>query len=343
MVFGFASTVRYICIDIRSDEVYFAVVKKVDAFFEIDFTEKLLLKGGVFENNQIRTPGKIADVLVLIKQRFGNIPVVVNIPEQFSCTILLPGNTYSSESDVKSFAKTLLPTAAYFWSDLFRKNKKKYTSLHAAEKKICDALYALVRNTGLQNIVIYPRVVTFPEVAQVKDSLVCDFGNNQINIFSVSHTHTTAFSVVSYGKEELLKKIEKRFSLSYEEIEEVLNAYGTEAFPRKEGHVIHGLIHTFLVPVIDEIQSLQIRRSEQGFDPVRHIIVTGNLAQYPGVIDDIERMTNIKSQTIDIWEGLVNFESHIPHIHKKDSYGFAGIASLMHVIKTGTQYEPFDL
>ena len=343
MVFGFASTERYICIDVQFDEVYFTVVKKVDAFFEIDFTEKLILKGGVFENNQIRTPGKIADILLLIKQKFGNIPVVVTVPEQFSYTVLLPDNTYSSVSDIKDFVKTLLPTPSFFWSDVFRENKKKYTSLHAAEKRVCDALYVLVKNAGLQSIVMYPRTATFPEVAQIKESLVCDFGNNQINIFSVSQTHTVAFSVIPYGKEELVKKIEKKFSLSHEETEEVLNAYGTEAFPRKEGHVIHGLVHTFLVPVIDEIQSLQIRRSEQGFDSTRQILVTGDMAQYSGLIEDIERMTNIKSQAIDIWDGLVNFESHIPHIHKKDSYGFAGIASLMHVIKTGTSYEPFDL
>lgn len=343
MVFGFASAERYMCIDVQFDEVYFAVVKKADAFFEIDFIEKLILKGGVFENDQIRTPGKIADILLLIKQKFGNIPVAVNVPEQFSYTVLLPDNTYSSVLDIKNLAKTLLPTPAYFWSDVFRENNKKYISLHAAEKKVCDILYSLVKGAGLQQVVMYPRILTFPEIVKDKESIVCDFGTNQINIFSLSDTHTTAFSTVPYGKEELVKKIQKKFSLSYEETEEVLSAYGTEVFPRKEGHVMHSLLHTFLIPVIDEIRSLQIRRSEHRLSPVTQILTTGDLAQYSGVIEDVERMTNTHSQSVNVWEGLINFESYIPYIHKKDSYCFAGIASLMHIIKKGTQYEPFDL
>lgn len=343
MVFGLTPKARYVCIDVQFNEVYFTVIRKVGAFFEIDFTEKLILPEGVFENLQIRTPGKIVDVLHIIKDRFGNIPVIITVPEKFSYTVLLPDSAYSSVGEVKKFIKTLPLTPAYFWSDLFRKNKKSYTSLHAADKKVCDTLYSLVKNAGLQQVALYPRILVFPEIVKTQESIVCDFTNDQISIFSISQGHTTAFSIVSYGKNELIKKIEKKFKLSYQEIEEVLGAYGTDIFPRKEGHVVHGLIHTFLVPIIDEIQSLQLRRVEQGFEPVKQIIITGNLAQYSGVVEDVTRMTKNESRTINVWEGLVNFENYIPHIHKKDSYGFAGVASLMHILKTGTVYEPFDL
>lgn len=343
MVFGLTSKSRYLCIDIQFDELFFVVVRKEGNFFEIDFTQKMTFNGGVFEGGYIRTPGKIVDVLYEIKKKFGIIPVLVNIPELLSYATLLPGEMYSSAADIRRAVEAFIVTPVYVWTNTFKKERRSYTALHATDKKVCDAVYSLIKNTGFGIITMYPRALVLAEIERAEDGIVCDIQMNRVALLSVYNSRTIHFSLVPYGSTMLVKKIKDKFSLTDDEVNEVCVAYGTDILPRKEGYVVHGMMHAFLAPVIDEIRSLTVRRSEHGLPAATNLFVSGVLAQYSGVIDDLARMTHLQAKATDIWQGLINFDRHIPSIHKNDSYQYVGIAGLMNVLKKGTRYEPFDL
>jgi|GEM_PF-6546330 len=343
MVFGLTSKSRYLCIDIQFDELYFVVVRKEGAYFEIDFTQKITLGGGVFEDGHVRTPGKVADILYEIKKKFGIISVLVSIPEHSSYATLLPGEIYSSAADIRKVAKTLIVAPAYIWTNTFKKERFPYTVLHASDKKICDAVYSLIKNIGLRSITMYPRALVLAEVEKLEDGLLCDIQINQIVLLSVYNSRAIHFSIVPYGSSMLTKKIQEKFSLSDEEVIEVCSAYGTDVLPRKEGHVVHGMVHTFLAPIIDEMQSLTLRRTEHSLQPSGQLFVSGSFAKYSGIGEDLARVARFETRLINVWEGLIDFERYIPGIHKNDSYQYVGITGLMNILKKGTQYEPFDL
>lgn len=343
MVFGLTPKSRYLCIDIQFDELYFVVVRKESAFFEIDFTQKVVLDGGVFEDGRVRTPGRVADVLYEIKKKFGTIPVLASIPEYFSYATLLPGETYSSSADIQKTIKALVLTPAYIWTDTFKKERNIYISAHAADKKVCDAVYSLIKNTGFGTITMYPRALIMAEIEKAEDSIICDIQRNQTILLDVYNSRATHFSLVPYGSGMLTKKIQGKFSLNEEEVVEVCTAYGTDILLRKEGHVVSGIMHTFLAPVLDEIQSLVVRRAQHGLPPNKRLLVSGSFAQYSGIQDDLARMTQLEAQAMNVWEGVIDFETYIPSIHKSDSYQYVGIAGLMNILKKGTRYEPFDL
>ena len=343
MVFGLSPKSRFLCIDIQFDEMYFAVVRKTGDFFEIDFSEKLQMEKGIFEGSRMRTPGKIADVLQQIKKKFGTLPVLASVPEHFSYATLLPSETYSSSSDIRKALHTLVSTPSYVWTSTFQKNKSSYTALQSAEKEVCNTLYILVKSIGFTSIVIYPRALALSELNGIQDAVVCDFSKKQTAVFSVYNSHTIGFSLIPYGSDQLTEKMQSRFSLKADEVSEVLSAYGTDVLPRKEGHLVHGIIHTFLSPIVDEIQSLELRQSEYGLQVSKEFFVTGSPAQYNGVVEDISRMTRTQIQPLDVWEGVIDLNVYIPHIHKNESHEYAGIAGLMNILKKGTRYQPFDL
>lgn len=343
MVFGLFSQSRYLCIDIQSDHVYFAVVRKKDDFFEIDFTQKVFIEGGVFEGNQIKAPGRVADALHEVKKKFGSISVLVSIPEIFSYTGLLPGEIYASHKDVQKAIEERISGPVYAWRYTFKKNILPRTVIHTANKEVCDALYSLVKNSGFMNVVMHPRALVVAEINRAEDGILIDVGTNQISLFSLDGAHTLSFSTIPYGSDTLGKKIQNRFSLTPNEVVEVLDAYGTDVLPRKEGHVVHGIVHTFIVPLADEIRSLVARRAEYGLESVKQLFVSGTIAQYSGLTEDLANITRMEADSLHVWEGVINFENYIPPIHKDESYEYVGIAGLMNVLKKGTQYEPFDL
>lgn len=342
-MFGVTSKSRFLCIDIQFDEVYFVVVRKVGVFFEIDFIEQVRIEGGVFEESHLRTPGKIRDVLQKIQKKFGILQVLASVPEHFCYATFLPSEKYSSSLLIQEAVDARVTAPSYVWTNTFHKNTSSYIAIHVAEKRACNSLYTLIKTTGFSKIFIYPRALVLSQHKLFQNIILCDFGKKQIGVFSICDSRTVGFSLVPYGSSKLGEKVQNRFSLNFEEIEEVLLAYGTDALPRKEGHVVSGIIYNFLAPVIDEIRSLELRQSEHGLPVMKKIFVTGNVAQYDGVVEDISRMTFLDTQSADIWDGVVDLKAYIPQIHKKDSYEYVGIAGLMNIIKNGTLYKPFDL
>ncbi len=340
-MFGLSSKSRFLCIDIQFDEVYFVVVCKEGASFQIDFSQVLVVDKGVFDGMRVRAPGKIADVLHDVKKKFGPIPTLITVPETFSYTTLLPGETYSSGEDVRKVIDACTTVSSYAWTHTFQKNSSPCTVLHVTHKQICDALYSLLKNSGFTTVTLYPRALALGELHGLQNEVVCDLGRSQTTLLSIYNGYTIGFSTITYGKDYLSEKIKKRFALQEKEAEEVLIAYGTEVLPRKEGHVVQGIVHTFLAPLIDEIRSLEMRRLEYGVSPSRNIFVGGIVAQYEGIVDDIARMGRANTHPLNIWEGVIDFNKYIPPIQKKDSYMYIGIAGLMNILKKGTQYKPF--
>lgn len=343
MAFGLSPKSRFLCIDIQFDEVYFAVVRKVGVFFEIDFTDHVQIEGGVFEESRLRAPGKLRDVLQKIHKKFGTLSVVASVPEHFCYATLLPSETYASSRQIQNEVQARTTTSSYMWMSTFQKNTSSYIALHVAEKEVCDTLYTLMKTGGFNAIVMYPRALVLSELHATPDALVCDFGRRQTTLLSVSHAHTVGFSLVPYGVDWLGEKVKNKFSLLDEEVQEVLNAYGTDVLPRKEGHLVHGIVHTFLSPIIDEARSLTLRQAEYNLVPAKKLFITGVGARYEGVVEDFSRVTGMVTEVVPVWDGVIDLNSYIPSIHKNDSHEYAGIAGLMNILKKGTRYQPFDL
>jgi Tfp pilus assembly PilM family ATPase len=343
MVFGLSPKSRFVCIDIQFDEVYFAVVRKVGDFFEIDFTERVQIEGGTFEESRLRTPGKVRDVLQMIHKKFGTLSVLASVPEHFCYATLLPSETYTSARQIQNEVSARVTTSSYVWMSTFQKNTSSYMALHVAEKEVCNTLYTLIKTVGFNTVVIYPRALVLSELNVVAEGLVCDFGRKQTTLLSSQHMHTIGFSLVPYGVDWLHEKVKNKFLLDANEVQEVLTAYGTDVLPRKEGHLVHGIVHTFLSPIIDEARSLALRQAEYNLPATKKFFITGAGAQYEGVAEDFSRATGMVVQVVSVWDGVIDFNSYIPSIHKNESHEYAGIAGLMNILKKGTQYQPFDL
>lgn len=340
-MFGLSSKSRFLCIDIQFDEVYFVVVHKVGAFFEIDLNEKAFIEGGVFDGLRVRMPGKIADVLEGIKKKFGVLSVYMSVPENFCYSALLPSEAHLTSSDIRRTICSHGQTSSYIWTHSFQREHSVHTVLHTAQKQVCDTLYSLMKTLGFTAVNMYPRALVFGELQGLKGGVACDFGKNQTTLFSGYEGHIMGFSVVPYGIEYILEKVQTRFSLGQKEAKEVLDAYGTEVLPRKEGHMVEGIMHTFLAPIVDEINSLELRRQEYKLRPSVGVLVCGFGAQYEGVVEDVARVMRMKVTTLEVWEGVIDLSAYIPGIHKNESFTYAGVAGLMNIIKRGTQYEPF--
>lgn len=343
MLFGRSSRLRFLCIDIQVDQVYFVVVARVGDFFEIDYSDRVVFEDGVFESSKVRTPAKFADTLAAIKKKFGAMQVITSIPEEFCYATLLAGHDYTLSDDVKKAAKSFTPKPAYVWKHTFHKNQRRYTALHVAQKEVCDFVFSLIKNTGYTSITMYPRALALTELDLPTDTLLCDFGPNQITLLTTHNAHAIGFSTLSYGNQDLIKKIKARFSFDEAEAQETLQVYGTDALLRKEAHVLNGIIYSFFVPVLDEIHSLELRRGEYGFVSDTSLVLVGDIARYEGLVADLAHTAHFDTEAISVWANVINFETHIPSIHKQDSYQYAGIAGLMNVLKNGTSYEPFDL
>ncbi len=343
MVFGLSPKSRFLCIDIQFDEVYFAVVRKTGDFFEIDFAEQIQMEGGVFEESHLRTPGKIRDVLQGIHKKFGTLSVLASVPEHFCYASLLPSETYASTQQMQSEVRARTTVPSYMWMSAFQRTTSSYIALHVAEKKVCDAIYTLIKTAGFNTVVIYPRALVLSELGTTADTLVCDFGRKQVALISRGHAHTVGFSLVPYGVDWLGEKVKNKFSLDAREVQEVLVAYGTDVLPRKEGHLVHGIVHTFLSPIIDETRSLALRQAEYNLPTIKKLFITGVGARYEGVVEDFSRMTGMIAEVIPAWDGVIDLNADIPSIHKDDSHAYTGIAGLMNILKKGTHYQPFDL
>lgn len=341
MMFGLQSKSRFICVDIQHSEVFFVVVQKKGDFFEIDFSHKISADEGLFDSFSIKNPGKIADVLRDIQQKFGVLPIITTIPELFCYTSFLVGE--DAVFDAKKIIQSLIPKLSYIWKDSFNKKHIPHISFYSAEKKVCDEVYGLIKSLGFSDVTMFPRALALAHVPSLENSIVCDIGKNQITISSIYNSRNLGFSIVPYGVTHVFEKMKKKFSLTDEETKEVFSVYGTDALSRKNAHTLHALLHTFLVPMIDEINSLEVRRNEYGFESAKKLCVIGTLGQYKGVIEDVCRMSRLEEGVVSAWEDVIDFESHIPHIHKNNSYEYVGIAGLMNILKKGTRYEPFDL
>jgi Tfp pilus assembly PilM family ATPase len=343
MVFGLSPKARFLCIDIQFDEVYFAVVRKVGDFFEIDFTDRVQIEGGIFEESRLRTPGKIRDVLEGIRKKFGTLSVLTSVPEHFCYATLLPSETYTSPRQMQHEISARVTSSSYMWMSTFQQNTSSYMALHVAEKEACNTLYTLLKTAGFNTVVMYPRVLVLSELSVAPDALVCDFGKKQTTLFSVHRGHTVGFSTVPYGVDWLGDKVKNKFSLLDGEVQEVLNAYGTDVLPRKEGHLVHGIVHTFLSPIVDEARSLALRQADYGLPATKKLFVTGAGARHEGTVEDFSRVTGMVAEVIPVWDGVIDLNSYIPQIHKNDSHEYVGIAGLMNILKKGTRYQPFDL
>ncbi len=343
MVFGLSSPLRFLCIDVQVDQVYFVVVRRAGDFFQIDFTKKVIFEDGVFELGKMRAPGRFGDVLLEIKKKFGPLQTIATIPENFCYATLLTGEDYLLSLDVKNAAKAFSASPTYVWKHSFTKNKHYYTALHVAEKQICDFVFSLVKNSGFKSVVVYPRILALTELNLPLDTMLCDFGPNQTTMLTSHNSHTIGFSTVSYGSQDLAQRIQKRFSANEKEITEIFESYGTDVLLRKDAHILNGLVYAFFVPIVDEMHSLELRRSEYGFVAESRLVAVGDIAKHNGLIEDLSNVTRTDSSVLNVWENVIDFDSYIPEIHKKDSYQYAGIAGLMNVLKKGTRYEPFDV
>ncbi len=341
MVFGTASSKRFLCIDIQVNKILFVVVRDVGGGFAIDYHYTLVLENEVSSEGG-KDIARYVDTLSEIKKTWKDMPVLVSLADTFCQSELLVGAAFASLAKVEKKARENMERQAYVWADVYKKKNIEYASVCAVEKSICDLVYGVTQKMYTE-VYMYPRNLVLAHLPPLQSSFVCDIAETKTIVSCIQSSHTLLFSVLPYGMKSLRVQLQNKFQVTDGEVEEILSAYGTSLLPRKDGHMVHKMVHAYIMPIVEEIQSLKIRMREVQLEVPTRLSMTGAGALYVGIAEDLERLTQLTVREINVWEGCIDLDTYLPSIHKNESSAYMAIAGLMHILRHGLRYTPIDL
>ena len=301
------------------------------------------IQGEIIEAGKIKSPKRMEEILILLRQEVGIKSVRVSLPEEQVYLFKLRLEKTDLESIRESIELTIeehIPIKAvdaiFDYEILNQDAQSLELEVAAIPKDVIESYLSVFQNAGIevQSFELEAQAI-FRAVVKKGDMetyMIVDFGEKRTGIFIVSRGAVMFTSTLDMGGEMLTSMISKSFSISKDEAEKMKRRYGMERnTPNKELFAI--LLNSVSIlrdEIVKHFLYWHTHKDEVGRDnsPIKKIILCGGDSNLIGLSDYFSISMKHPVEMANVWVNIIDTENYVPDINYKQALSFAASLGL---------------
>lgn len=302
---------------------------------------------GILSYGEIKDKAKLSSILKTLRAEEGISYVRSSLPEEKAYIFKTDVPVLSAEETRDNIAFQLeenvpLKAADAIFDYVFLPptDSSTFSSREAVvsvfPKKIVEDYLALFKDTGLVPLSFEMEANAVARALIPKGDMGCymivDFGQQRTGLSIVDRGVVQFTSTVEVGGNILTAAIQKQFSISFEEAEQI---------KREESFVGHGAHREFFSSLMNSISALSDEMNKhyvywhthpdkkgRKSNQIKKIILTGGDANLGGLAEHLSLIMKTNVELANVWVNIFSLDEYIPDISFSESLSYATAVGL---------------
>lgn len=301
------------------------------------------IPAGIIESGKIKSPERLKEVLLKLRQEEGIRFVRVSLPEEqvylFQLQLEKSGLKNIREGIELALEEHVPISAedAIFDYDLINEDAQRIeVQVAAIPKNVMENYLSVFRDSliSVQSLELEAQAISRAVIKKgdLETYLIVDFGQTRTGIFIVSRGVVVFTSTLDVGGVSLNNMIQKSFNLSLEEANKIKQQFGLQR--NIENKEIFAVLLNSVSVLRDEIVKhflyWNTHKDERGKEhpPIKKIILCGGDSNLVGLAEYLSVSIKSKVEMANVWVNIAEKEKYVPEISFKQSLTFAAALGL---------------
>lgn len=328
-------------VDISDKVIRVVYLKETSHGLKVGYIAEYFIPEGIVVNGRVENVEELtrlfADVVKLYDMRY----ITLSLPEDLSYifTMALPqASMANARESIELQLEEYVPVEVkdvFFDADIYKKPTTKTDMLEVVvgvtskrevinSLELCKKVGVLLRSIEIESQATARSLVKRDDLGTY---MIIDFGNRRASFSVVSKgVVVSTSSIPSLGGDALMRVIQRKLNISQAEAEKIKDEQGLTGLDKSSDLYFSMMAH--ISSLRDEITTRldYWKTRKRGIvdpKPVTKIILCGEQACIPGIIDYLSESLDLEVELGNPWVNVIDFDKTLPPLNKKESTRFA--------------------
>lgn len=328
-------------VDISDTSIKWLSLAPRQHHFEVAEYGTLDIPPGLVVNGLIKDPKGVAQVLRDARKRVKTLSCAhAALPEEagYVFTMHIPTNTprdqivHMIEFELENRVPLTLAQSVYDFDTVLKSIDGIHDDIAVVvfPKEVSESYSSVFEAAGIEllSLEIEPRSIAraiTPRTRPREVVLLVDFGRARTGLAILQSGIPVFTSTVDVGGEHITRAIMQKLNMEYAAAEEFKNEHGIFAEQADVVAAVTSVVATLSDEVMRLYHYFDTRRDEQGerLGVVSRVLLTGGSSNMKGLPEYIAGRIQAETERADMWQNVASFETYIPPIGRRASFGYA--------------------
>ncbi len=330
-------------LDISDESIKFIELVKTKNGVKVNRYGERKIPEGIIESGKIKSPQRMEEVLVSLREKEGLKSVRVSLPEEqvylFNLKLEklgLENIREGIELSLEEYIPIPAEDAIFDYELLSEDDQNLRLQVAAIPKNVIEEYLAVFKSSTIsaKSFELEAQAISRAVIKEgdLETYMIVDLGKKRTGIFIVSNGLVIFTSTLDMGGVMLTNMIEKNFKISFEEAEKKKRECGLkrDALNTEVFSVLLNGVSIIRDEIVKHFIYWHTHKDEEGKDrpPIKKVILCGGDSNLIGLAEYFSVSMKTKVEIANVWINIIDTKEAIPDISFEESLTFASALGL---------------